>query len=205
MRILVADDHDLVREMIAELLIRETGCEVVMASTLDEVLQGLRDAEAFDLILLDYSMPGMHELEGLTQVIEANGGRPVALISGVASKAIAEKALAAGAAGFLPKTVKAKSMVHAVNFMASGEIFVPVSFMTAEEEGSEAVRRRNLTARELEVLSGLYAGQSNKEIGLQLDLREVTVKLHVKTLSRKLGARNRTHAAMIAKNIGLLL
>ncbi len=205
MRILIADDHDLVRDMIGELLTREADCQVLAASTLDEVLDLMQVEDAFDLVLLDYSMPGMNELEGLTRVIEAGHGQPVALISGVASKAIAEKALAAGAAGFLPKTVKAKSMVHAVSFMASGEIYVPVSFMAAEEQGVEAVRRRNLTERELEVLSGLYAGRSNKEIGLQLDLREVTVKLHVKTLSRKLGARNRTHAAMIAKDIGLLL
>ncbi|UJQ93412.1 response regulator transcription factor [Mariluticola halotolerans] len=205
MRILIADDHDLVRDMIGELLTREADCQVLAASTLDEVLDLMQVEDAFDLVLLDYSMPGMNELEGLTRVIEAGQGQPVALISGVASKAIAEKALAAGAAGFLPKTVKAKSMVHAVSFMASGEIYVPVSFMAAEEQGVEAVRRRNLTERELEVLSGLYAGRSNKEIGLQLDLREVTVKLHVKTLSRKLGARNRTHAAMIAKDIGLLL
>lgn len=205
MRILVADDHDLVREMIAEVLSREEDIDVATATSAHDVLERLTGkGEAFDLILLDYHMPGMNELEGLEHVMKAAPGTPVALLSGVASKSVAEKALAAGAAGFLPKTIKAKSLVHAVRFLAAGETFVPVSFLAADDGASEAARARKLSDRELDVLRGLCEGLSNKEIAIRLDLQEVTVKLHVKTLTRKLGARNRTHAAMIAKDEALL-
>ncbi|SDB25158.1 response regulator transcription factor [Bauldia litoralis] len=204
MKILIADDHDLVRDMIGDVLSREAQCEVVAASAIDEVLRVLAYHERFDLILLDYHMPGMNELRGMKAVLEASRGTPVALISGVANRQIAEKALAAGAAGFIPKTMKAKSLINAIRFMASGEIFVPVDFMTATNTVSVGARALGLTTREIEVLGGLCEGLSNKEIGLRLDLKEVTVKLHVKTLTRKLGARNRTHAAMLAKEMALL-
>jgi two-component system nitrate/nitrite response regulator NarL len=125
-----------------------------------------------------------------------------AILSGTATRAIAETALAAGAAGFLPKTIAAKSLIHAVRFMAAGEKYVPVKFMTERDEEKPNPLASKLTPRELEVLNGLVDGRSNKEIAKSLDLQEVTIKLHVKTLCRKLAARNRTHAAMIAKDMG---
>ncbi len=190
--------------MIAEVLKRDVDCLVSTACSVEEATSILKAGEAFDLVLLDYQMPGMNDLEGLKAIIALCEGRPVALLSGTASKGVAEKALAAGAAGFLPKTMKAKSLVNAVRFMAAGETFVPVSFMTDEDSPSGSAKAKGLTAREVDVLRGLCEGLSNKEIALHLDLQEVTVKLHVKTLSRKLGARNRTHAAMIATEQALL-
>ena len=204
MRVLIADDHDLVRDMMGDVITREAQGVVHAASNVDEVFRILSEQDRFDLILLDYHMPGMNELSGLQAVIKASNGTPVALISGVASRVVAEKALTAGAAGFLPKTMKSKSLVNAIRFMAAGEIFVPVDFMTAKSQISESAKALDLTRRELEVLEGLCGGLSNKEIGLRLDLKEVTVKLHVKTLARKLGAKNRTHAAMLAKEMSLL-
>lgn len=204
MKILIADDHDLVRDMIAEVLIREAQCDVVTASSIDEVLTKLTSSDDYDLVLLDYQMPGMNELEGMKRVMDVTERASVAIISGVANRNVAEKALAAGAAGFLPKTIKAKSLVNAVRFMAAGETFVPVSFMTGEDELPEAAKARQMTSREIEVLQGLCEALSNKEIARRLNLQEVTVKLHVKTLSRKLSARNRTHAAMIARELSLI-
>ena len=87
-------------------------------------------------------------------------------------------------------------MVSAIRFMAAGETFVPYSFM----QEAEAKTVANLTERETEVLRGLCEGKSNKEIARDLDLQEVTIKLHVKTLCRKLDAKNRTQAAMIARD-----
>lgn len=204
MRILIADDHDLVREMIGEVLIREAACTVEHAANVDEVLKLVSQDDPFDIILLDYQMPGMNELGGLQSVFSAAPGTPIALLSGVANRAIAEKALAAGARGFLPKTMKPRSLVNAISFMVAGETFVPVDFMTAVPEVPETAAALGLTKRELEVLGGLCDGLSNKEIGLRFDLQEVTVKLHVKTLSRKLKAKNRTHAAMLARDLALL-
>jgi len=204
MKILIADDHDLVRDMLSALLAQEPGIAVVTAGNFDEASQRMLREGPFDVVLLDYSMPGMNGLEGLRKARELNLGSPVALLSGTAPRAVAEEALASGAAGFLPKTMPAKSLVHAVRFMAAGEQYAPVQLMT--EKPNEPVAhplKDKLTKREFEVLQGPVDGLSNKEIGRRLDLQEVTVKLHVKTLCRKLEARNRTSAAMIAKNAGL--
>lgn len=199
MRILLADDHDLVRETLAAFLQAEGLQQVSLAGTLDEALRLSQAGPAFDLVLLDYDMPGMEGLAGLRRMIEVGQGRPVALMSGSVSPEVAEAALELGAAGFVPKVLGARSLLAAVRFMASGEIFAPINMIRRPAQGGSA-----LSPRELDVLRGICAGKSNKEIARDHDLQEVTVKLHAKTMSRKLGARNRTHAAMIARDRKLL-
>ena len=196
MRILLADDHDLVRETLASFLKAEGMDEVVLAASLEDAVAATKTGGSFDLVLLDYDMPGMDGLEGLGRMIAANDSRPVALLSGAASSDIAEQALERGAAGFVPKTLGSRSLVAAVRFMAAGEIFAPMSMIRKVADGVSG----NLTSRELEMLRGICEGKSNKEIARDHGLQEVTVKLHVKTMSRKLNARNRTHAAMIARD-----
>lgn len=200
MKILVADDHDLVRETIAAFLLAEGMTSVATMATLDEVLAALQ-TERFDLVLLDQNLPGMTGLDGLTQAAQAGPGSPVALMSGSSSRELAEAAVAAGAIGFVPKKMPARSMVAAVRLMARGESFAPVGLLRSDAAPGAPLAL--LTRREVSVLRGICEGKSNKEIARDLDLQEVTVKLHVKTLSRKLSARNRTHAAMIARNGGL--
>ena len=195
MKVLVADDHDLVRDALAEYLQTSGFAEVKTAATLDGAMRVVAEEGNFDLVLLDYNMPGMNGLEGLTKMMEANDNRPVALLSGAASRKAMNEAIDFGAAGFVPETLSAKSLVSAVNFMAAGEIFIPLEFHATENHNAP-----ELSEREREVLRGICQGQSNKEIARDLGLQEVTVKLHVKTLSRKLEARNRTHAAMIARD-----
>jgi two-component system, NarL family, nitrate/nitrite response regulator NarL len=203
MKVLIADDHDLVRETLAAYLMREPGIEVATAADFPSAIKRVKLEGQFDLILLDYNMPGMNGLQGLTKALEITGGRPVAIISGSASRGVAEEALAAGAMGFLPKSMAARSLIHAIRFMAAGEKYAPLDFMAVKLDDMENSLAARLTKRELEVLRGLMKGFSNKEIGRDAELQEVTVKLHVKTLCRKICARNRTHAAMIAKEAGL--
>ncbi len=204
MRILIADDHDLLRETLSMFLASEGSIDTALASTLDAALDLIDSEEKFDLIMLDYNMPGMAGLNGLKRAMEASGGTPVALMSGIASRSVAEEALAFGAAGFVPKTLAAKTLVNAVRFMAMGEKYAPIDFMTADDPTvAPNPLAQKLSRRELQVLEGLSKGKSNKEIARDLDLQEPTIKLHVKTLYRKIGAANRTQAALIAKEEGL--
>lgn len=203
MRLLLADDHDLVLETLGTFLNAQDGLEVETCGSLEAACEKITKDKLYDLVLLDYSMPGMNGLEGLAKALEATDGRPVAIMSGTANKVIAQEAVDKGAVGFLPKTMSAKSLVNAIRFMAMGETYVPLDFMNAEDDSVGHPMAKKLSERELQVLEGLCQGQSNKEIARDLDLQEVTIKLHVKTLCRKLDARNRTQAAMIAKEAGL--
>ena len=201
MRLLLADDHDLVRETIGAYLQANGFAEISLASGLAEARE-LLVVGTYDLLLLDYWMPGMNGLEAMGQLRAEHPKLPVAILSGTASKDLAEAALRAGAVGFLPKTLSGQSMVAAIRLMLAGETFLPADLLVSDAPQGEGML--SLTRRETDVLRGLCAGKSNKEIARDLDLQEVTVKLHVKTLSRKLGARNRTHAAMIARDEGLI-
>ena len=203
MKILIADDHDLLRDTLVMFLETQGDIQTTCATDLPEAVSALQNDASYDLVLLDFNMPGMNGLDGLEHMLRTYPGVKVALMSGVATRAIAEKALAQGACGFLPKTLTAKSLVNAVKFMAMGEQYAPLEFMTAEEEVPANELAEKLSKRELQVLQGLTEGKSNKEIARDLDVQEPTVKLHMKTLYRKIGASNRTQAALLARDAGL--
>jgi len=203
MRILIADDHDLLRDTLKVYLEGIGDFDTVAVHDLPSALSMIDAGEEFDVVLLDLNMPGMNGLDGLQKALDAREGLRVALISGAATREIAEQALDMGAAGFLPKSLPAKSLANAVKFMAMGEQYAPLDFMTAPEEASQNALASKLSERELQVLKGLTEGKSNKEIARDLDLTEPTIKLHMKTLYRKVGASNRTQAALIAKDAGV--
>ncbi|MGH1425367.1 MAG: response regulator transcription factor [Pseudooceanicola sp.] len=196
-RILLADDHALVRDAICLFLTDLGGHSVDSAHSVDDALSVLATVPMPDLVLLDYRMPGMEDLEGLARVKNRLPDVPVALISGAAGRTVAEAAIEAGAAGFLPKSMTPQELIEAVQVLVSGGVFR--SCAVAEGHAATVVTRR-----ESEVLRGIARGLSNKEIARELDVKEVTVKLHAQSLSRKLGARNRTHAAMRGLELGLL-
>src|SRR6056297_2283709 len=150
MRVLIADDHELLRDTL-ELWFRQEDIDVTPAQDIDAALQLAGAGDPFDLILLDYGMPGMNGLNGLTRALEAGRGARVAVMSGIGPSEVAEQALEMGAAGFLPKTLPAKSLVNAVRFMAMGEQYAPIDFMTAAPE-TEVVNplAEKLTPRELD-------------------------------------------------------
>jgi len=197
-RLLLADDHDLVRETIADFLRVQGGFVAEVADNFDSAIAVVGKSTPFDLVLLDFQMPGMDGLTGLARM-KAQARCSVAILSGTAPPDVARRALRAGAAGFLPKTLDPQSLIAAVHHMLVGEIYAPLDFL---EEDAPIVEGPRLTPRERDVLVGVSEGKSNKEIARDLDIQEVTVKLHLKTLSRKLGAKNRTHAAMLARDMG---
>lgn len=202
MRILIADDHELLRDVLRSYLEAEGGFAVDTVADLPAALAAIAAAAPpYDLVVLDYGMPGMDGFAGLDKALAASFGRPVALMSGLAPGGVAEKVLACGAAGYLPKTLPARSLVNAIRFMAAGETYVPLDLHRPSQ--APAGDTGGLSPRERQVLAGLCAGQANKEIARELALREPTIKLHVKLICRKLGARNRTHAAMIARERAL--
>ena len=201
MKMLLADDHDLFREAVSAMVTADGSVTVVPVSTLDAALVSLSQ-DTFDLALLDYQMPGMNGLDGLDRARAAAPGVPFAVISGTTRRDLAEQVLARGAVGFIPKTLGVKAMIAAVKLMAAGEIFAPISML--DQPTSSGGVLDSLTRREREVLEGMCNGKSNKEIARDLDVQEVTVKLHAKTLTRKLSAKNRTHAAMIARSGGMM-
>lgn len=198
MHILIADDHELLRDVLRSYLESEGGFTVETVADLPAALERISAVDAaFDLVVLDYGMPGMDGYSGLVRAMAASAGKPVALMSGLAPPGVAERVLALGAAGYLPKTLPARSLVNAIRFMAAGETYMPLDLHGPGQDPGAAPSI--LSPRERQVLAGLCAGHANKEIARDLDLREPTIKLHVKLICRKLGARNRTHAAMIAR------
>lgn len=188
MRILIADDHELLRDVLRSYLEAEGGFAVDTAPDLPQALAAIAAAAPpYDLVVLDYAMPGMDGYAGLDKALAASFGRPVALMSGLAPPGVAERVLDSGAAGYLPKTLPARSLVNAIRFMAAGEVYMPIDLHRPSQPQPPGTG--GLSARERQVLAGLCAGQANKEIARDLDLREPTIKLHVKLICRKLGAR----------------
>ena len=200
LRILLADDHDLVRETIASFLSHEGSITVHCVGTLDDALKAFCELVRVDLVLLDLQMPGMDGLRGLERMLRVAKDIPVAMMSGAMQPHKVKQAISLGASGYLPKSMSSRSMASAVQFIAAGEKYLPYDFQHQVADTGEFC----LKPREMDVLRGLAEGLSNKEIANLNDLQEVTVKFHVKAISRKLKARNRTQAAMIARDAGLV-
>jgi len=197
--ILLADDHDLVRDTIAAYLETVEDFHVFTEPTFDAAMERMKGLDAIDVLILDYNMPGMNGLGGLDAAQTAYPATKVVLMSGVANRDVANKAMASGAHGFIPKSLTAASLVNAIKFILSGERYFPFDFGSSQAEKEQSSVVASLSQRELQTLEQLCIGLSNKEIARNLDIQEVTVKLHVKNLLAKLGVSNRTQAALLAK------
>ena len=196
--ILIADDHFLVRDTIAAYLDTEDDFKVFTAHDLVSALEVMNGLISIDLLILDYSMPGMNGLQGLDQASKLYPACKVALMSGVANRDVANEAMKRNAQGFIPKSLTANSFINAIRFILSGERYFPIDYVTSSPENKNG-HFANISTREMETLEQLCIGLSNKQIARNLDIKEVTVKLHVKNLFSKLGVSNRTQAALLAK------
>ena len=208
MRILIADDHDLVRDTIEEFLKRlAQDLHVLHAANLSQALDLLRKAEALDLVLLDLRMPGMNGLAGLKAVQASRADVPIVILSGETNPDTIRNALQAGAAGFLPKTMRGTAMLSALRLILAGERYIPDIMVAeqsvrAEEGAGGGPGPGSLSPREREVVGLLVQGLSNKEIGHRLGIEVVTVALHLRSVYRKLGVTSRTQAVRMAMEQG---
>lgn len=222
MKLLLADDHTLFRDALVQYIERaEPLAKVTLARDFPEVLQAMEITPEQDLILLDLRMPGMNGMEGFKAIRDKYPDIPVALMSGVAESEDVRAAIDLGAVGYFPKTLSGKALIKAIQLVLTGQKFIPYDhssggIMPSYYDGgqrSDAVEKViaprnvaeiNLTPREKDVLSYLAKGASNKEIATALGLQVVTVKLHVRGVCRKLDAKNRTQAALRARELGLI-
>lgn len=207
MRIVIADDHPLYIEAVRGQLERVfPDAEIAASASLDGVLALLAGTTA-DLVMLDFSMPGMNGTEGVRRAVQATAA-PVLVMSGIADERDVRACIESGARGFLPKTLEGRVFASAVGVVAAGGSFVPAEFVGASAKAQPAeedgFRRSDFTPRELEVLNMVVAGASNKEIARRLELQEVTIKLHFSRIFQKMGVKNRSHAAVLAVRSGLV-
>ena len=214
MNILLADDHDLVRDGITSFL-QTAAPDVTVAQAKDfaEALAIVNGERSIDLTILDLNMPGMNGLSGLTVMRQKYPDVPVVILSGSVKRSDVLNALEHGASGYLPKTLSGKSLINALRLVLSGEKYIPSALLEDDGgtirpgeidlEGLEPdTPLRQVTNREREVLALLTKGLSNKEIAKQLSVREITVKVHLTGIFKKLGAANRTQAVKITMQLG---
>jgi DNA-binding NarL/FixJ family response regulator len=207
MKIILADDHTLFRDGFVLLLKQlEAGAEVITAGSLEDALGQVRAHPDADLLLLDLQMPGMQGLASVRAVMRDFPSLPVAILSASDSLAVMEAFLAAGAAGFIPKSSSAPVMLSALKLIMAGGVYLPPQLLVSGQvtAGEAAAKGGPLTPRQLDVLRLLCEGKSNKLICRELGLGEGTVKAHIAAIFRALSVSNRTEEALEAKRLGLL-
>ena len=201
--VLIADDHDLVREALAQALASDHRFSLTTANSYMAALTAIADFGKVDVLLLDIVMPGMNGLKSIEDFVKMNADGAVVVFSGNIAPDFITQALALGARGFIPKTLPLKSLATAIHLIASGQIFVPfVAYSPPKEPEIEDLDR--LSLKELRILNHVSDGLTNKEIAWKVDVAEVTVKMHMRSICTKLKAKNRAHAAIIAAQNGLL-
>jgi len=199
MKILIADDHDLVRDAISSLIVRDDNkTQVLQACDVLQCLDILDQQPNIDLILLDVNMPGMDNLQSIKTIADGYPKIPIAMISGEVKREEVERSFELGAKGFIPKTMNGKSLLLTLNLIISGTKYIPEICLEPESIETNAL----LSKRELQVLNELFNGHSNKVIAKTLFIEETTVKLHVRSLFQKLDAKNRTEVVIKALKLG---
>ncbi|MBP2295455.1 LuxR C-terminal-related transcriptional regulator [Azospirillum rugosum] len=212
-RILVADDHALMRHGLAlAIKVRFPGASVIEAGSLAEAIAKARGADDLSAVLFDLQMGDTDGLAGVETMLRVLDGVPLVVVSGTLDSAMVSACIRAGARGFLPKGCDVAVLDHALPVVIAGGIYAPLPQGVApaqplspsavgEESGARMVEE--LTERQREVLRLLLRGHSNKEIARSLGVLEGTVKVHLRSIMQRLRVRNRTQLALIASKSGL--
>jgi DNA-binding NarL/FixJ family response regulator len=211
-RVLLADDHRLVRSGFRVILDLEDDIEVVGEAEDGVAAVAMCTRHAPDVVLMDVEMPGMDGLEATRRIVRADGPS-VLILTTFDRDDYLFAALQAGASGFLLKNSTPETLIEAVRVIARGDALlapeitrrVISAFTTRGSPVSDPAVLGDLTPREREVLVALAGGATNAEIALALHLGETTVKTHVSRIFTKLGARDRTQAVVMAYEMGVVV
>ncbi len=213
-RIIVADDHALVRGGLVQLVkLVEENVEIIESNDFNQTLDLLANGQEIDLLLLDLLMPGMTGIDGIKKICQDHPYVPVIVVSVRENIASIRNALAAGAVGYIPKTSSPDVMMSAIKLVLSGGVYVPPHVLGLTSSGEDFLGDQladedninngysKLTPRQQEVLDLMALGKSNKEIADELGLTTGTVKMHSSRLFKTLNVQNRTEAvAKFAKS-----
>jgi two-component system, NarL family, nitrate/nitrite response regulator NarL len=212
MKLLIVDDHPVVREGLAALL-RQLATDVIvlLAEGGSQGLDLTNKHPDLDLVILDLSMPGNDGFAMLQEFGRAQPQLPVVVVSSSEDPRDVRRALASGALGYIPKSAPPRTMLAAVQFVLDGNVYVPTLLAenpaAMQDEAVDDSARRpgvSLTGRQMDVLRLLREGRSNKEIGRTLGLSEKTIKVHVTALFRALNVANRIQAVAMADKVGVI-
>jgi DNA-binding NarL/FixJ family response regulator len=215
MKLLLVDDHALLRDGLALLMAQEfDGVQVLQAGTVAEAHAALRADPDVRLVLLDLGLPDGNGIEALPQLREAAPAAVLVALSADERRETVLAAIAAGAAGYISKTSQSGVMLEALRFVLSGGVYLPAAVL--EQRASErpggalglaqrSAQDLGLSPRQVDVLRLLVEGKSNKIIARDLLMSESTVKTHLEALFRRLAVNSRTQAVVAAARLGLRL
>lgn len=189
MKVLIINDHALFREGLRYLLRSMTDdLEYVEAENLKRLPDLSREHPEVDLILLDLNIGGTDGLVAIGDLQTLWQETPIVIVTASERQEDIERAMAAGAASFIPKTVSSDAMVSALERVARGESYVP-DLSKASGEAEKMVLRAPMTNRQMDILRLLAIGKTNRQIDKHLDIAENTVRVHLSAIFKNLGSR----------------
>ncbi|HSN69864.1 MAG TPA: response regulator transcription factor [Steroidobacteraceae bacterium] len=209
LRILIADDHPLFREALKGTVASSfEGSSVLEADSVGALQETLAATPDLDLLLLDLQMPGAVGFSALVHTRAHHPATPVVVISGTEDPGVMRRAVAHGAAGFIPKSANAATIRHAITTVLDGEVWLPPEARSgvghsAVDDADIAGRVASLTHQQFRVLTMLAEGLLNKQIAWELKVSEATVKAHMTAIMKKLGVQNRTQAVLAVSGLTL--
>lgn len=213
MKILVVDDHPLVRDAMANLLAAVAPSMTILEATdCPTALEIARAQPDIDLVVLDLNLPGTRGFEALDQFRREQPAMPLVILSTLHDRQTVLQAIKRGAMGFIPKVAAKDVIVNATRLVLGGGVYLPPEAIVEEERrgnevpdasGPRSLADLGLTARQGQVLALIMRGRSNKEICRTLGLAERTVKVHVTAVLTALRVSSRTQAVIAATQLGL--
>jgi len=198
-KIIVADDHPLFRDALINIIYQTLpNAEIFESEDINSTIGLIKEKNDIDLVLLDLNMPGMSGLAGLLDLRNKFPSTPVVIISAETEKQIILQTISYGAVGFIAKSSTKKTIGEAIKSILEGNVYLPADIIrsqtpvkTSKEFEVSPDKILLLTRRELMVLQHLTKGEANKQIAFNLNISETTVKSHVSSILKKLGASNR--------------